>query len=163
MGSCSMTQGLPPHTPLPQVQHQAASTSGPAAQGCSGLQKSKSGQGKHPKSSKKEKHRTNPSSNPARRDQKVQTTEKFHQTAQAKSQGTSTQDQGGVGQSGSSQSSGHHRRTHQGQESSTKSGPPRPAPVAVTPTAQAAQAPEQVFGGSASQPGQLFRLPDEQS
>ena len=64
----------------------------------------------------------------------------FHQTVEAKSQGTSTQDQGGVGQSGSSHSSDHHGRTHQDQESSTKSGPPRPGPVAFTPTAQAAQA-----------------------
>merc|ERR1712082_539238 len=83
--------------------------------------------------------------------------------AQAKSQSPSTQDWDGVGQSESYQSSGHHGRTHQGQESSTKSGPPRPAPVAVTPTAQAAQAPEQVSGGSAGQSGQHFRQLDEQS
>ena len=50
-GSGRKTQGLPPHNPLPPVQHQAASTSGPTAQGCRGLQNSKSGSGKHPKSS----------------------------------------------------------------------------------------------------------------
>ena len=41
-GSGRKTQGLPPCNPLPPVQHQAASYSGLAAQGCSGLQKSKS-------------------------------------------------------------------------------------------------------------------------
>ena len=111
-GSGRKTQGLPPRNPLPPVQRQASSNTGPAAQGCSGPPKSKSGSGKHPKSSKKEKYRTNPSSTPACRDQKVQTTEKFHQTAQARSQSPSTQDQGGVGQSGNCQSSGRHGRTH---------------------------------------------------
>ena len=135
-GSGRKTQGLPPRNPLPPVQHQVASTSGPAAQGCRGLQNSKSGSGKHPKSSKKEKHRTNPSSTPAHRDWEVQTAESQQQTSQVKSKGSKTQDQGGVGRSGSSQSSSHHRRTHQGQESSTNSGPPRPAPVAIIPASQ---------------------------
>ena len=81
-GSGRKTQGLSPHRSLPPVQHQAASTSGPAAQGCSGLQKSKSGSGKHPKSSKKEKHRINPSSTPAHKDREVQTAERQQQTSQ---------------------------------------------------------------------------------
>ena len=89
-GSCRKTKGIPSLNPLPPEQHLVSSNTGPAAQGCSGLRKSKSGSGKHPKSSKKEKHRTNPSSTPARRDQKVQTTEKFHQMAQARSQSPST-------------------------------------------------------------------------
>ena len=83
--------------------------------------------------------------------------------SQVKSKGSKTRDQGGVGRSGSSQSSSHHGRTHQGQESSTNSGPPRPAPVAANPNAQAAYAPEQASGGSAGQSGQHFRQPDEQS
>ena len=91
-GSGRKTQGLPPCNPLPPVQCRTSLKSGPAAQGHSGPPKSKSGSGKHPKSSKKEKHRTNASSTPARKDQKVQMTEKFHQTAQAKSQGPRTQD-----------------------------------------------------------------------
>ena len=70
-GSGRKTLGLPPCNPLPPVQHPAASTSGPAAQGCRGLQKSKSGSGKHPKSSFWEMHRMNPSSTPAQRDHKV--------------------------------------------------------------------------------------------
>ena len=49
-GSGRKTQGLPPCHPLPPVQHQAASTSGPAAQGRRGLQKSKSGSRKQSKS-----------------------------------------------------------------------------------------------------------------
>ena len=132
-GSGRKTQGLPPCNPLPPAQHQAASTSDPTAQGRSGLQKSKSGSGKHPKSSKKEKHRINPSSTPAYKDREVQTAERQQQTSQVKSKGSKTRDQGGVGRSGSSQSSSRHGRTHQGQESSTNSGPPRPAPVATNP------------------------------
>ena len=74
-GSGRKTQGLPPRNPLPPVQHQAASTSGPAAQGRRGLQKSKSGSSKHPKSSTKEKLRMNPSSTLAQRNSKVQAAE----------------------------------------------------------------------------------------
>ena len=70
-GSGRKTLGLPLHNPLSPVQHQAASTSGPAAQGCRGSQKSKSGSGRHPKSSFWEMHRINPSSTPAQRDRKV--------------------------------------------------------------------------------------------
>ena len=132
-GSGRKTQGLPPRNPLPPVQHQAASTSGPAAKGCRRLQNSKSGSGKHPKSSKKEKHRINPSSTPAHKDCEVQTAERHQQTSQAKSKGSKTRDQGGIGCSGSSQSSSCHRGTHQGQEFSTNSGRPRPAPLAATP------------------------------
>ena len=136
-GSGRKAQGLPPRNPLPPVQGRTLWKLGPAAQGRSGLPKSKSGSGKHPKSSKKEKNGTNISSTPVCKDQKVKTTETDFQMAQAKSQSPSTHDQGGVGQSGSYQSSSYHGRTHQDQESSTKSCPPRPAPVAVTPTAQA--------------------------
>ena len=50
-GSGRKTQGLPPRTPLPPVQHRVASTSGPAAQERRGLQKSKSGCGKYSRSS----------------------------------------------------------------------------------------------------------------
>ena len=132
-GSGRKTQGLPPRNPLPLVQHQAASTSGPAAKGCRRLQNSKSGSGKHPKSSKKEKHRINPSSTPAHKDCEVQTAERHQQTSQAKSKGSKTRDQGGIGCSGSSQSSSCHGGTHQGQEFSTNSGRPRPAPLAATP------------------------------
>ena len=70
-GSGRKTQGLSPHKTLPPVQHQVASTSHPVAQGHSGLQKFKSGSGKYPKSSKKEKHRINPSSTPAYKDREV--------------------------------------------------------------------------------------------
>ena len=66
-GSGRKTLGLPPCTPLPPVQHRAASTSGPAAQERRGLQKSKSGAGKHPKSSFWEMHRMNPPSTPAQK------------------------------------------------------------------------------------------------
>ena len=47
------TKGLPPCNPLPPDQHQVSSNTGPAVQECSSSQKSKSGQGKHPKLSKK--------------------------------------------------------------------------------------------------------------
>ena len=43
--------------------------------------------------------------------------------SQAKSKGSKTRDQGGMGHSGSSQSSDHHGGIHQGQELSTNSGP----------------------------------------
>ena len=162
-GSGRKTQGLPPRNPLPPVQHQAASYSGPAAQGCSGLQKSKSGSGKHPKSSFWKMHRMNPSSTSASMDREVQTAERQQQTSQVKSKGYKSCDQGGVGRSGSSQSSSHHGRTHRGQVSSTNAGPPRPAPVDANPDAQAAYAPDQASGGSAGQSGQHFRQPDEQS
>ena len=128
-----MTYGLPPHNPLPSVQCRTSSKSCPVAQGCSGSPKSKSRSGKHPKSSKKEKHRINPSSTPAHKDCEVQTAERHQQTSQAKSKGSKTRDQGGIGCSGSSQSSSCHGGTHQGQEFSTNSGRPRPAPLAATP------------------------------
>ena len=70
-GSGRKTLGLPPCTPLPPVQHRAASTSGPAAQEHRGLQKSKSGAGKHPKSSFWEMHRMNPPSTPGQKDHQV--------------------------------------------------------------------------------------------
>ena len=51
--------------------------------------------------------------------------------SQAESKGTKPKDRG-VGCSGGSQSSGHHKRTNQGQKgSSSKSGPPRLAPLAT--------------------------------
>ena len=50
-----------------------------------------------------------------------------------------------------------------GQKSSTNYGPPRPAPVAANPNAQAAYTLDQASGGSAGQSGQHFRQPDEQS
>ena len=105
----------------------------------------------------------NPSSTPAHKDHEVQTAERHQQTSQAKSKGTKTQDQEGVGCSGSSQSSGLHGRTYLGQESSNSFGTPRPAPVAASPNAETAYAPEQVPGGSAGQSGQHFRQPEEQS
>ena len=80
-GSGRKTLGLPPRNPLPPVQHQAASTSGPAAQGCRGLQKSKSGSGKHPKSSFWEMHRMNPPSTPAQKDCKVPLSRRHQQTS----------------------------------------------------------------------------------
>ena len=113
-GSGRKTQGLPPRNPLPPVQCKTPSKSGPAAKGHSGPPKHKSGSGKNLKLFKKEKHRTNPSSTPVSKDQKVQTTEKVFQTAQTRSQGPNSQDCGGVGQSRSNQSSGCHGRTHQG-------------------------------------------------
>ena len=138
-GSGRKTLGLPPCTPLPPVLHRAASTSGPAAQECRGLQKSKSGAGKHPKSSFWEMHRMNPPSTPAQKDCRVCLSGRHQQTSQggtsvssqAESKGTRPRDQGGVGHSGSSRSSSHHERTNQGQESSTSLGPPRPVPVAT--------------------------------
>ena len=113
-GSGRKTLGLPPGNPLPPIQHPAASTSGPATQGCRGLQKSKSGSGKHPKSSFWEMHRMNPSSTPAQRGHKVCLAGRHRQTSQAKSMDTSPWDQGEVGHSGSSQSSSLHGRTNQG-------------------------------------------------
>ena len=140
-----------------------ASTSGPAAQGHRGPQKSKSGSGKHPKSSFWEMHRMNPSSTPAQRDRKVCLSGRHQQTSQAESMGTRPWDQGGVGHSGISLSSSLHGRTNQGQESSTSFGPSRPAPVAATSNALAAYALEQVPGGSAGQSAQHSRQPEEQS
>ena len=161
-GSGRKTQGLPPRNPLPPVQHQVASTSGPAAQGCSGLQKSKSGSGKHPKSSFWKMHRMSPSNTSASKDHEVQTAERQQQMSQVKSKGYKSRDQGGVGRSGSGQSSSHHGRTHQAQESSTKDGPPRPAPVGTIPDFLAACIPEPVSGGSAGQAGQHARQSEEQ-
>ena len=55
------------------------------------------------------------------------------QMSWAQSRGTNPWDQGGVGHSGGSQSSSHHKRTNQGHNrSSPSSGPPRPAPSATT-------------------------------
>ena len=163
-GSGRKTQGLPPRNPLPPIQHPAALALVPAAQGCRGSKKSKkSGSGKHPKSSFWEMHRMNPSSTPAQRDHKVHLSWRQQQTSQSKSLGTRPRDQGGVGHSGSSQSSSHHGRTHQGQESSTNAGPPRPAPVDANPDAQAAYTPDQASGGSTGQSGQHFRQPEEQT
>ena len=153
-GSGRKTQGLPPRNPLPPVQHQAASTSSSAAQGGRGSQKSKSGSGKHPKSSFWEMHRMNPSSTPAQRDCKVCLSGRHQQTSQAESMGTRPRDQGGVGHSGSSWSSSLHGRINQGQDSSTSSGPPRPAPVAATSKALAAYAPNQAPGGLSGKSGQ---------
>ena len=121
-GSGRKTEGPPTCNPLSTVQHQAASYSGPAAQGHSGLQNSKSGSGKHPKSSFWKRHRMNPSSSSASMDHEVQTAERQQQTSRFKPKGYKSCDQGGVGHSGSSQSSSHHRRTHQGQVSSTNVG-----------------------------------------
>ena len=63
--------------------------------------------------------------------------------SRAQSRGTNPRDQGGVGHSGGSQSSSHHKRTNQGHNrSSPGSGPPRPAPSAtVTSGALAASDP----------------------
>ena len=152
------------------VQHQAASTSSPAAQGCRGLQKSKSGSGKHPKSSFWEMHRMNPPSTPAQKDRQVRLSGRHLQTSQggtsvssqAESKGTRPRDQGGVGHSGSSQSSSHHGRTHQAQESSTRDGPPRPAPVGTIPDFLAACVPEPASRGSAGPSGQHDWQSDEQ-
>ena len=84
--------------------------------------------------------------------------------SQAESMGTRPRDQGGVGHSGSSQSSSLHGRTNQGQESSTSSGPPRPAPVAATTSkTPAAYAPDQVPGGLSGQSGQHQRQPEERA
>ena len=81
-GSGRKTLGLPPCTPLPPVQHRVASTSGPAAQEHRGLQKSKSGAGKHPKSSFWEMHRMNPPSTPAQKDCRVCLSGRHQQTSQ---------------------------------------------------------------------------------
>ena len=157
-GSGRKTLGLPPCTPLPSVQHQATSTSGPAAQECRGLQKSKSGAGKHPKSSFWEMHRMNPPSTPAQKDHKVCLSGRHQQMSQAESMGTRSRDTGGVGQSESSQSSSHHQRTDQGQESSASSGPPRPAPSATAISgALVANTLGQVSGGVSGQSGQHKR------
>ncbi len=124
--------------------------------------KSKSGSGKHPKSSFLKMHRMNPSSTSASKDREVQTAERQQQTSHIKSMGYMTPDQGGVGRSGSSQSSSHHGRTHQGQESSANDGPPRPAPVGAIPDFLAACILEPASGGSAGQSGQHDRQSDEQ-
>ena len=105
----------------------------------------------------------NPSSSSASMDHEVQTAERQQQTSRFKPKGYKSCDQGGVGHSGSSQSSSHHRRTHQGQVSSTNAGPPKPVPVDTNPDIQAAYAPDQASGGSAGQSGQHFRQPDEQT
>ena len=122
-----------------------------------------SGSGKHPKSSFWKMHRMTSSRSSASRDHEVQTAEKQQQTSQVKSRGYKSWDQGGVGCSGSGQSSSHHGRTHQAQESSTKDGPPRPAPVGAIPDFLAACVPEPVSRGSAGQSGQHVRQSDEQS
>ena len=85
--------------------------------------------------------------------------------SQAESLGTKPRDQGGVRHFGSSRSSSLHGRINQGQDSSTSSGPPRPAPVATTSNVPAAHvyALEQVPGGSDGQSGQQLRQPEEQS
>ena len=157
------TLGLSPRTPLPSVQHQTTSTSGPAAQECRGLQKSKSGAGKHPKSSFWEMHRINPPSTPAQKDRQVSLSGRRHQSSQAESKGTRPRDQGGVGNSGSNQSSSHHKRMNQGQESSASLGPHRPTPVATaTLGALAANTLDQASGGMSGQSGQQHRQPEEQ-
>ena len=89
-GSGRKAQGLPPRNPLPPEQHQASSNTGPAAQGCSGSQKLKSGPGKHPKLFKVKKHRTNPSSTPVFMDQWSKQTVRPLQTAQAESSSLNT-------------------------------------------------------------------------
>ena len=167
-GSGRKTLGLSPHNTLPPVQHQATSTSGPAAQGHRGLQKSKSGSSKHPKSSFWEMHRMNPLSTPAQKDRRVCLSRRDLQmsqggtsvSSQAESKGTRLRDQGGVGHSGSSRSSSHHERTNQGQESSTSLGPPRPAPSATAMSGTlAANTSGQASGGVSGQSGQHNRQP----
>ena len=75
--------------------------------------------------------------------------------SQAESKGTKPKDRGGVGHSGGSQSSGHHKRTNQGQKgSSAKSGPPRPTPLATATSGALAATP----GHS----GHTKRQPEEQ-
>ena len=171
-GSGRKTQGLPPHiTPPPTSAPHAASRTVPAAQECRGLQKSKSGSSKHPKSSFWEMHRMNPPSIPTQKDHQVGLSGRHLQTSQggtsvssqAESKGTRPRDQGGVGHSGSSRSSSHHKRTNQGQESSTSLGPPRPAPVATaTSGTLAANTSDQASGGMYGQSGHHHRQPEGQ-
>ena len=102
-------------------------------------------------------------STPAQKDRKVRLSGRHQQTSQAESKGTRPKDQGGVGHSGSSWSFSHHKRTNQGQESSTSSGPPRPAPVATTTSATlAANTLNQASGGMSGQSGQHKWQPEEQ-
>ena len=133
-------QGLSPHIiPSPVSAPSATSKTVPAAQARRGLQKSKPGSGKHSSSSDWAKPRMLPPSTLAQRDLRVCLSGRHQQTSQegtsvfsqAESKGARPKDQGGVDHSGGSRSSSHHKRTNQGQESSTSSGPPRPTPSAV--------------------------------
>ena len=83
-------------------------------------------------------------------------------SSQAKSKVTRTKDQGGVGCTGGNQSSSHHKRTDQGQESFSSSGPLRPPPSAtVTSGTLAANSSGQGSGGATGQSGQGKRQPGE--
>ena len=126
----------------------------------SGLQQSQSGSGT-PSSPAREKQRMLPPSTPAQGDLRDHLVGRHWQTAQAESKGTKPKDKGGVGHSGGSQSSGHHKRTNQGQKgSSAKSGPSRPTPSANT-TSSALAATSGHSGHSKRQPGDRDRSVDD--
>ena len=122
----------------------------------SGLQQSQSGSGT-PSSPAREKQRMLPPSTLAPVDLQDHIVGRHRQTAQAESKGTKPKDKGGVGHSGGSQSSGHHKRTNQGQKgSSAKSGPSRPTPLATTTSGTLAA----TSGHSKRQPGDWHRSMD---
>ena len=170
-GAGRKTQGLSPHIiPPPVPAPSATSKTVPAVQAHRGLQKSKSGSGKHSSSPNWEKHRMLPPSTPAQSDLRVCLSGRHQQTSQggtsvssqAESKGTRPKDQGGVGHSGGSQSSSHHERTNQGQGSSASSGPPRPMSSAnVTSGTLGANTLGQGSGGVSGQSGQHNQQPEE--
>ena len=160
-GLCRKTKGIPSHNPPPPGQHLGSTNSGPAAQGLRGSHNDKSGPGNYPKLPKVVKHRTNPSSTPDFMDPWSKQTVRPPQTAHAQFSSMETQDQGGVGQYGNSQFPSLHRRTHQGQESSTLLGPPRPAPTAATPTVQPTHSLEQASKTPANHGDQQFWQQDD--
>ena len=85
------------------------------------------------------KPRADPPSTPTQGDLQDHLVGRQQQTSRAQSRGTNPWDQGGVGHSGGSQSSSHHKRTNQGlYRSSPSSGPSRPAPSTTTSNALAA-------------------------
>ena len=92
-----------------------------------------SGSGDCPHSPVRVKPRVDPPSTPTQGDLQDHLVGRQQQTSWAQSRGTNPQDEGGVGHSGGSQSSNHHKRTNQGQNRSSPGlASSRPAPSATT-------------------------------
>ena len=133
------------------------------------LQSYQSGAEEHPSSPAREKQKKLPPSKPCQGDlwdrlsrgHNRQTSQGGSKaSSQAESKGTKPKVRGGVGLSGGSQSSSHHKRTNQGhQQSSSKLGPPRPAPSATVTSGTLAAT--SGSGGASGHSGQSKRQPKE--
>ena len=157
-GRGRLIKGLSPHVNPPPVSAPSTSMSVPAVQSAvfgstdarpqyrqaalaRSLQHQQSGAVEQPSSPVREKQRKLPPSKPGQGDLQDRLSRGHNwqmsqggskASSQAKSKGTKPKDRGGVGWSGGSLSSSHHKRTNQGhQQSSSKLGPPRPAPSAT--------------------------------